>query len=198
MEIIVIDGGSTDGTVDILKANHPSIAYWKSEKDYGVYDAMNKALDHVSGEWVYFLGADDELLQGFSDLAEELKSQSTIYYGSVLKDSMKYLGRLSDYLHAKTGICHQAMIYPSSVFKKYTFPDDYSISADQVLNMWCWKDKLFDFEFKDHMVAIFNHTGISSVKKDALFEKRKSSLILENYGIMIWLRFLFKRLKESF
>src|SRR5580693_3513958 len=67
LEIIVIDGQSTDGTVDILKQNTARLAYWKSEKDEGVYDAMNKGVKHLTGQWVYFLGADDELLPGFSE-----------------------------------------------------------------------------------------------------------------------------------
>lgn len=58
-ELVVIDGGSTDGTVDIINLYASSIAYWESEPDRGVYHAWNKALDHVTGEWVCFLGADD-------------------------------------------------------------------------------------------------------------------------------------------
>lgn len=58
-EIIVVDGGSTDGTVDIIKRYGEQIAYWHSKPDKGVYDAWNQALDHVTGEWVLFRGADD-------------------------------------------------------------------------------------------------------------------------------------------
>jgi glycosyltransferase involved in cell wall biosynthesis len=58
-ELIIIDGGSTDDTVEILKANADRITYWESKKDHGIYDAWNKGLDHAHGEWIYFLGADD-------------------------------------------------------------------------------------------------------------------------------------------
>lgn len=58
-ELIVIDGGSTDGSVDILAANRHVLGYWVSEPDGGIYNAWNKALDHVNGEWICFLGADD-------------------------------------------------------------------------------------------------------------------------------------------
>lgn len=197
IEIIVMDGQSTDGTVDILKQNTDKIAFWKSEKDDGIYEAMNKALKHISGEWVYFLGADDVLLDEFSDMAYALKDKSTIYYGSVDKDGVKYLGYLTAYQQAKTNINHQAMIYPAAVFKKYQFDTKYRISADHVLNMQCWKDPDFNIEFIDYTIAKFNHTGVSSVKKDKLFEKHKARLILENYGFGIWLRFLFKRTKAA-
>jgi glycosyltransferase involved in cell wall biosynthesis len=60
-ELIVIDGGSTDGTVEILKRNQARLAYWVSEPDRGIYDAWNKGLDRARGDWIYFLGADDYL-----------------------------------------------------------------------------------------------------------------------------------------
>ncbi len=59
VELVVIDGASTDGTPEVLERNAASIAYQVSEPDRGIYDAWNKALEHVTGEWVCFLGADD-------------------------------------------------------------------------------------------------------------------------------------------
>lgn len=58
-ELIIIDGGSTDGTQDILRCYNDHITYWESEKDRGIYHAWNKALLHASGEWICFIGADD-------------------------------------------------------------------------------------------------------------------------------------------
>lgn len=60
-EIVVIDGGSSDGTQHVLERYDERIAYWTSEKDRGICHAWNKALKHVRGEWVIFLGADDRL-----------------------------------------------------------------------------------------------------------------------------------------
>jgi glycosyltransferase involved in cell wall biosynthesis len=59
VEVIIMDGASTDGTQGVIEANADRIAYWESEPDRGVYHAWNKALGHVSGEWITFLGADD-------------------------------------------------------------------------------------------------------------------------------------------
>jgi glycosyltransferase involved in cell wall biosynthesis len=64
IEHIVMDGGSTDGTVEILRQYDDRMAFWKSEPDKGVYDAWNKALVEARGEWICFLGADDEFLPG--------------------------------------------------------------------------------------------------------------------------------------
>ncbi|MBB5057281.1 hypothetical protein HDF16_001966 [Granulicella aggregans] len=64
IEHIIMDGGSTDGTLDILHRYNDRIALWKSEPDKGVYDAWNKALNLARGEWICFLGADDLYLPG--------------------------------------------------------------------------------------------------------------------------------------
>jgi glycosyltransferase involved in cell wall biosynthesis len=64
IEHIVLDGGSTDGTLEVLRQYDDRIALWKSAPDRGIYDAWNKALIEARGEWICFLGADDEFLPG--------------------------------------------------------------------------------------------------------------------------------------
>jgi len=195
LEVVVVDGASTDGTVDILKKNNDLITKWVSEKDSGIYDAMNKALKLVTGDWIYFIGADDTLLPEFSEMLKVIQEKSTIYYGSVMARGGKYLGELNPYKQAKIGLCHQAMIYPRSVFDKYTFDLKYKISADHHLNMKCFADPAVHIQFVDYTIANFNHTGISSTQHDPLFEKHKISLIRKYFGIVVWSRFVFRELK---
>jgi glycosyltransferase involved in cell wall biosynthesis len=85
-ELIVIDGGSTDGSVDILKANNDQISYWESEADRGIYHAWNKGLDHATGDWIHFLGADDyfmdsEVLAGVAKGIGYCTADVRIVYG---------------------------------------------------------------------------------------------------------------------
>ena len=67
IEHIVIDGGSSDGTLEVLKQYEDRIALWRSEPDKGIYDSWNKALLEARGEWICFLGVDDEFLPGAVD-----------------------------------------------------------------------------------------------------------------------------------
>jgi len=60
-EVIVVDGGSTDGTTDILARRSDVVSLWRSEPDRGIYDAWNKAVSHVKADWVWFFGCDDHL-----------------------------------------------------------------------------------------------------------------------------------------
>src|ERR1700722_15718402 len=64
IEHIVLDAGSNDGTVDVLRQYDDRIALWRSEPDRGIFDAWNKALLEAHGEWICFLGSDDEFLPG--------------------------------------------------------------------------------------------------------------------------------------
>ncbi len=59
IEYIIIDGGSTDGTLDIIKKYKDKIDYWASEKDEGIYDAMNKGIKVAKGKYLAFINADD-------------------------------------------------------------------------------------------------------------------------------------------
>lgn len=76
IEHIVIDGGSTDGTIDLLREYSDRIAFWQSERDQGVYDAWNKGLALAQGEWICFLGADDRFLPGAISTYMHLASEN--------------------------------------------------------------------------------------------------------------------------
>jgi glycosyltransferase involved in cell wall biosynthesis len=196
LKIIIIDGNSPDGTVDIIKANINKIHYWQSEPDTGVYDAMNKALKHLNGNWVYFIGADDELRPEFSDMALELKDDSAIYYGNVFAEGSKRLGELTAYQFAKYGPYHQAMIYPRSVFDKHQFDTKYRISADFALTLTLYGDKAYHFVYKDHILANFNHTGLSGNEIDTAFQNDKAGLIYKNFGFKTWVRYRIHKYKH--
>ncbi len=191
-----MDGKSTDGTVEILEKNSNRIASWKTEPDKGIYDAMNKALAYTTGDWIYFLGSDDELLPDFSDMAAALEDSHGIYYANVFADGEKRIGELTRYQLAKFGPYHQAMIYPKEVFKKYKYDTKYAISADFALTLTLCGDKQFHFIYKDLVIAKFNHEGVSGLSIDHAFQKDKARLILKNFGLITMIRYILHRYKN--
>lgn len=89
VEHIMIDGASTDGTVEIIKENEGKIAYWVSEPDTGIYNAWNKAIPHIRGEWVLFLGSDDclvdeKVLENVLPFLREAYPKHGLVYGILL------------------------------------------------------------------------------------------------------------------
>lgn len=89
-ELIVVDGGSQDGTVDLVKANSGKITFWISEPDKGVYNAWNKGLAQAKGEWICFIGADDYLwdervLEKMATQLEKLPSDIRVAYGQIVR-----------------------------------------------------------------------------------------------------------------
>jgi len=87
-EIVVMDGDSDDATTSILRSNASRIAHWESKPDRGIYHAWNKALEHATGEWICFLGADDRFreddsLMLVSDALSGVPDDCRVAYGSV-------------------------------------------------------------------------------------------------------------------
>ncbi len=176
VELIICDGGSTDGTIDIIIENETVIDFWISEPDNGIYDAMNKSLNYIKGQWVIFFGADDLLVDGFSKMIQLLKDPSTIYYGNVIYYGKELLKLYDDYYLTKLNFCHQAIFYPKAVFIKYQYDLQYKVYADYHLNLRCWKDPMFTFVHADYLVASFPDGGFSNYTKDVVFDKDRDML----------------------
>jgi glycosyltransferase involved in cell wall biosynthesis len=126
IEFIVIDGDSNDGTHEILEKYKNNIDTLIIEKDNGVYDAMNKGIKLAKGEFLYFIGSDDIVLNSWNNLTGRLKPGNTIYYGNAYFpiSNQIYLGKVSYFKLLTINICQQAIFYPRTVFEKYQFSTD--------------------------------------------------------------------------
>jgi glycosyltransferase involved in cell wall biosynthesis len=206
IEIVVVDGGSNDDTISILKKSNHSGLSWISEPDKGIYDALNKGIKRAGGRWLYFLGSDDKLLPGFSALASRMNSSNTVYYGMAeayylpgkRPDYELLTGKFSKYKLAKYCLNHQSIIYPAAVFAKYNYQPGYPVFADYLLNMQVWGDGDFIRKFFPISIVLYNMTGFSSGMKDVKFEQDKPALIKKNLGQFVYWRWLFKFYKKKF
>lgn len=197
IEHIIIDGKSTDGTIEIIERNKDKLSFWLSEPDEGIYDAMNKAVKYAKGKWILFLGSDDILLEGFSEMAKRLTNKNTFYYGRVIYQGRIHHGEYDKYSLAHNNICHHAIFYPKIVFKKYHYDVNYKIYADYILNLKCWKDKEIPFQYYDIVISEFNHTGVSATTPDPLFTKNRLMLIKEQLGLKVYTHYKWFLFKEK-
>ena len=165
VEYIVIDGGSNDGTVDCIKKYEKCISYWISESDNGIYDAMNKGIEHSTGEYIHILNSDDWLEPGSvqSVLSFMNKVDADVYYGHVIRDDghsrTEWIPETLERLWWWMPFGHQG------VFVKRTedlrFDDSYRIAADykMMLELYANGKK---FAYMPVKVASFGQNGISN------------------------------------
>lgn len=129
-ESIIIDGGSKDGTQEVIKKYENIVSFWVSEPDKGIYDAMNKGLSHAKGDYVTFLNAGDCYVQ--ANVITSLFSSNNnedIVYGDIFVDEgnnkppryQKALSFKEDELlkHGTAVVCHQAFFVKKSITPKY-------------------------------------------------------------------------------
>lgn len=196
-ELIIIDGKSQDNTLEIINTFQNINPILISEPDKGIYDAMNKGINLAKGKWIVFLGADDRILPTFKDILNHLNDERTIYYGNCRNGQNHFGGKFSNYKIAKMNLCHQAILYPSSVFRKYKFDVRYPVFADYLLNIQCWGDKNFNKKYIDVDTAYYNLDGFSSTAKDPDFKRNKSKFVQQYLGNIIYLRYMIRKFKES-
>ena len=194
IELIVVDGGSSDGTLSVIDEFSNYISKVVSEQDEGIYDAMNKVCSLATGDWLIFLGCDDVLLASLGNMVELMTDCDAVYYGDVILRSSGgiYGGKFSKLRLARMNFCHQAMFYPRAVYKKYSYSLDYRWLADYAYNI-----KLVGagtaFIYVKEVISVFNDKGGSSLG-DAEFEKRKLGLICSSFGTTYALLEILRRL----
>ena len=185
IEYIVVDGASTDGTLNVIKENETFIYTWLSEPDNGVYDAMNKALKYATGDWVIFLGAGDILLNVLHDVAIHLTDPLTVYYGDVYQPGKHriYAGRFNRHKLSRINIPHQAIFYPKQLLTEKQFELKYRIMADYVFNIQVYGAGRFNFECLRMLIAIYEDAeGLSSCNRDMAFDSDHYRILQENFG----------------
>jgi glycosyltransferase involved in cell wall biosynthesis len=204
IEVVIVDGGSTDNTMAIVQASGLPLLRWVSEADKGIYDALNKGVRMARGKRVYFLGADDRLLPGFSELLAKVQDDHTVYYGDSEgysdKGEVPYIlmkGSFSKYRLAKFCMNHQSIIYPKIVFEKYTYNLRYKVFADYALNLLLWGDAQFKKQHYPISIVLYNLSGFSFDTKDPLFVQDKLQLIRQGMGWKMYMRMLVKRYKKK-
>ena len=189
-EILIIDGGSTDNTVQIIEQNHKYISYWVSEPDMGIYDAWNKGISKAAGDWIMFLGADDLLVENalalYNNYIENNNSDlefisAKVQMVDVHNNPIRIKGgpfKWPLFLKLMT-VAHPGSLHSRSLFEKYgKFNTDIKIVGDYEFLLRAGSSLKYTFI---NSVTVRMRVGGVSDSSAALFEHYKVVTEIANY-----------------
>lgn len=162
LEYIVIDGGSTDGTCDIIGRYSARIDHYVSEPDHGVYDAMNKAVMSAHGEWILFMNSgdtfysDDTVAKAFD--GRIISDEVGILYGDTVfvEDDKRSVKKFGDFkVHSIMPSCHQSIFCRTQLLKDNPFNLKYRYAADYDLFFRLKKNGVKQ-QYTDSVVSVYD------------------------------------------
>lgn len=176
-EWIVIDGGSTDGSKELIEQYQDHFTYWCSEPDKGIYNAMNKGIIKAKGDYLNFMNSGDSFHS--SDVLEKVFSiniKSDILYGDANRiDKEKenihlYPRKLSIHYLLTDGFCHQATFIKTSLLKNGGYREDYKIIADWY-HFIKWFRQGKSFSHTGFVIADYDMSGLSANSHELLLQE---------------------------
>lgn len=213
-EYIVIDGGSTDGSKEILKKYDAQITYWVSEKDKGIYNAMNKGISHAVGDYLNFMNSGDSYhTQTVLEDIAEMNYEDDIIIGGFC-ERLKRIHHIIPQQEItllslmKYTPNHQATFYKRKLFCKRLYDESYKLLADRKFNYLSIIYDNCSVKIIDNIVADYDTNGVSSIynnlkkEHDRLLEELFPNRIMKDYERMytqgeVPLVTLLPELKES-
>lgn len=177
-EYIVIDGGSTDGSIDVIRKYLSNINYWISEPDGGIYDAMNKGIKVAKGKWIIFMNSGDlfankNVLENI--FCNKIKTDKKIVYGNtIVKDKNKKInpsGKINkNYFFFET-ICHQSIFFRKDIFESIGYYSlNYKIISDKEFLLRAAINKI-NFTYIDTDVCVWDAVGFASNNHKLLYDE---------------------------
>lgn len=181
VEYIIIDGGSTDGTLNLLKKYDCQIDYWVSENDKGIYDAINKGILSARGDYIYVLGGDDALNDNtvLSKVALDITTtQSDALFYSITTERRVMSPKGFPHFLLKNTIPHQGAFISMTVHSKLIYNLKYKVLADYDL-LFQLLQLNYKLHFSEFVVAKYSVDGVSGRGK--LLNYLEEHTIRSNY-----------------
>ncbi len=179
-EIIVIDGGSKDQSLDVIRERAAHLSFWCSEPDKGIYDAMNKGLKKAIGDWVIFMNAGDwffdkdVLNKIFAEVnfsgVDFIYGNHEVRYPSMTR--VHYASKDLDYLKFNNVFSHQTLFNRTEVLKKYPYNLKYKLVADFDSFYYHYLNG-YKFKYVDSKISSILAGGISEQGSTAVLERQE-------------------------
>ena len=180
-EWIVIDGGSTDGSKELIEQYQERFTYWCSEPDNGVYNAMNKGIAKARGEYLLFLNSGDYLYNGgvLESIQEGGLDKAIVSGQTIRMDNGKYQRIYNPNIVIQlflNTLNHQSTFIKRELFNGFHYREDYKIVSDWIAWIEWIIIRNYSYKYTDIIVAIQETTGISHIQYDLMSEERRKAL----------------------
>lgn len=196
-EIVIKDGASTDGSVEQVRSRYAEymdrIRIY-SEKDSGIYDAMNQAVTYAKGEYYLFLNTGDsfydeqvleKITRGIIEKQKEMGMYPGIVYGNMYHkalDNVIYAApQINDFTCYRNVPCHQTCFYHKSMFTERGYEPKYNVRADYEHFLWCFYEKKAKICYLPVMTAAYEGGGYSETKEHRKQSARQHREITQHY-----------------
>jgi len=210
IEYIILDGASKDGTVACIKKHEKNIDYWKSEKDKGIYDAMNKAIDLATGEWINFMNAGDRfagnnVLEEIFD-TENMENYDFIYGEHIWKglDDKEHLVKTKplSQMWQRISFCHQSLFTKTKLMQEKKFDLSYKIVCDYQHYFSSYNEgKLF--HKVNFPISVFSAGGFSDInffkrtkERYSVVKQYKNNLEMKKYYFNLVKTYYMNKVKQ--
>ncbi len=196
IEHIIIDGGSTDNSIDIIKKYEDHVDYWISEPDNGVFDAMNKGIKKCTGDWVNFMNSADTF-NNDTVMSDINFDDSALIYGDTIKVPINKKRPIFEMNSLKYGMimaCHQAMFFNLKQHKnEIYYHKKLNFFAEYELVNRLWKK---DYKISYQPVTVANYL-IGGLSSQISWEARRSKFyaVSKSYGIVGLIRLALEKVK---
>lgn len=191
-EILLKDGGSTDGSIENIKMLNDSHLVIKSQKDSGIYDAMNQAVVEARGRYVLFLNCGDtfynkEVLHRTQQEIERRKNEKgpKIFYGNTYAERTASMvmspPSITGFTCYRNIPCHQSCFYQRSLLEEKKYDPDYRIRADYEHFLWCFYKAHAKLYFMDIPIASYEGGGYSESAINKKRDREEHKLITKVY-----------------
>ena len=193
VEYIIIDGGSKDKTLEIIKKYDKVIDYWVSEPDKGIYDAMNKGITKAKGEFVYFINSGDILIELPLEILEKNHDCKLVAFPVELSSNEIKKPKINNSIRIRNTLPHQGCFYKKTPSLKYNTL--YKVFADFHLNQKMYKNNNKMVSFNYPIVAFHDLGGVSNDKNNS---SEIFKVVYDNHGVVFTILSFFYFKKEGF
>lgn len=167
LEYIIIDGASSDGSRGVIENYVDRISYWESQPDSGIYNAMNKGIGHITGEYCIFMNSGDVFCSPtvVANVVDKMIGCDIVCGNTLMPDKVLPPESITLNTLFEGTICHQCAFIKSDIMKEFMYDEKYKIVSDRKFFLQAFIIKNCSYERVDVDVVLYDTNGLSSANR---------------------------------